>query len=361
MFAGFYQGRRVLVTGHTGFKGAWLSLWLRHLGGDVHGLALAPPTEPSLHELTEPGTFVSQTDCDVRDLAAVESVLESVQPEFIFHLAAQSLVRRSYDDPMETLSTNVFGTAHVLEATRRLNLICPVVVVTSDKCYENSGDDHSFKESDALGGADVYSASKAAAEMVAQSWRRSFFERGGKLGPVATARAGNVIGGGDYAADRIVPDAVRALLAGEPVPVRNPAALRPWQHVIDCLSGYLWLGARMAEGNVGTTYNFGPDPAAQQIVQCLVKELLTHWPGEWTNLAENNPPPEAPRLSLAIDKAARELNWQPVWNWETAVEQTAAWYRARHMEDASDLRAYSLAQIDRYGHDAAEAGQPWTA
>ena len=361
MFAGFYQGRRVLVTGHTGFKGAWLSLWLQHLGADVHGLALAPPTEPGLHELTEPGTFASQTDCDVRDLAAVETVLESVQPEFIFHLAAQSLVRQSYNDPMGTLSTNVFGTAHVLESARRLSLGCPVVVVTSDKCYENSGGDHFFEESDAMGGADVYSASKAAAEMVSHSWRRSFFERDGNLGPVATARAGNVIGGGDYAADRIVPDAVRALIAGEAVPVRNPTAVRPWQHVIDCLSGYLWLGMRMNGKDVGSKYNFGPNPESQQPVQQLVEELLKHWPGDWCNLAENNPLPEAPRLSLAIDKAARELNWQPVWNWETAVEQATAWYRARHVEDTTDLRAYSLAQIDRYGHDAAEIGQPWAA
>ena len=178
---------------------------------------------------------------------------------------------------------------------------------------------------------------------------------------MATARAGNVIGGGDYAADRIVPDAVRALMAGKAVPVRNPTAVRPWQHVIDCLSGYLWLGMRMNGKDVGSKYNFGPNPESQQPVQQLVEELLKHWPGDWCNLAENNPLPEAPRLSLSIERAALELNWLPVWNWETAVEHTIAWYRARHVGDTTDLRAYSLAQIDRYGHDAAEAGRPWAA
>ncbi len=359
MFVGYYKGRRVLVTGHTGFKGAWLSLWLRHLGTEVHGAGLAAPTDPSLHEITAPDTYTSETSCDIRDLAALEAALEAIHPEFIFHLAAQPLVRLSYEEPLETLMTNVLGTTHVLEAVRRLKLNCPVLVVTSDKCYENDGGDQLFAEGNSLGGADVYSASKAATELVAHSWRRSFHDRDNCLGPMATARAGNVIGGGDYAGDRIVPDAVRALMVGKAVPVRNPAAVRPWQHVIDCLSGYLWLGARMGGKDVGSTYNFGPNPESQQPVQQLVEELLKHWPGDWCNLAENNPPPEAPRLSLSIDKAARELSWQPVWAWETAVEQTAAWYHARHVENKTDLRAYSLSQIDRHCDDAAAAGRAW--
>ena len=359
MFGGYYKGRRVLVTGHTGFKGAWLSLWLRHLGAEVHGAGLEAPTDPCLHEVIAPDTFTSDTSCDIRDLAALEGVLVSAQPEFIFHLAAQPLVRMSYEEPLETLMTNVLGTAHVLESVRRLELNCPVLVVTSDKCYENDGGDQLFAEDNLLGGADVYSASKAASELVAHSWRRSFYDRDDCLGPIATARAGNVIGGGDYAEDRIVPDAVRALMASKAVPVRNPAAVRPWQHVIDCLSGYLWLGARMGGLDVGSTYNFGPNPESQQPVQQLVEELLKHWPGDWCNLAEDNPPPEAPRLSLSIDKAERELGWQPVWDWKTAVERTAAWYHARHVDNKTDLREYSLSQIIQHCDNAATAGRAW--
>ena len=355
MFGKFYSGKTAWVTGHTGFKGAWLSLWLRDLGANVHGLALAPHAAPNLHETLAPKTFASETIGDIGDFNLVKQAAADAQPDIVFHLAAQPLVRRSYDAPLETATTNILGTAHVLEALRQNKNDCPVVVITSDKCYENDGSSRSFTEADPLGGHDIYSASKAAAEIMTHSWRRTF------NGQIATARAGNVIGGGDYATDRIVPDAIRALRAGEPVAVRNPGAVRPWQHVIDCLSGYLWLGVRMKDDHVSPSFNFGPNPGSQQPVKQLVEELLKHWPGKWTNHAEANPPPEVPRLSLAIDQAARELDWRPVWSWETAVKQTAAWYRARHVDNAADLRAYSLAQIERHCNDATVAGQPWTA
>ncbi len=347
----------MLVTGHTGFKGGWLSLWLHELGAIVHGVGLEPPTEPNLHEIIAPGTFASEARCDIRNFEDVESMVRKIKPDFVFHLAAQPLVRHSYDEPLGTLTTNVMGTAHVLESVRRLGLKAPVLVVTSDKCYANESD-RQHSEEDALGGADVYSSSKAAAELVAHSWRRSFFNRNGNLAPVSTARAGNVIGGGDYAPDRIVPDAVRALQKGQPVPVRNPSAVRPWQHVLDCLSGYLWLGARMEPAS--PAYNFGPESDSIQSVQQLMDEFLKHWPGDWSNLAENNPPPEAARLSLSIALAKKELEWRPTWTWETAVEQTAVWYRARHLDDAEEMRAFSLEQIGYFCATAAESVSPWT-
>ncbi|MBL68884.1 MAG: CDP-glucose 4,6-dehydratase [Verrucomicrobiales bacterium] len=357
MFGDYYRNRRVLVTGHTGFKGGWLSLWLQELGAIVHGVGLEPPTEPSLHEIIAPGTFASEAHCNIRNFEDVKAVIRKVKPDFVFHLAAQPLVRHSYEEPLETMATNVMGTAYVLESVRRLGLKTPVLVVTSDKCYANESD-RQHSEEDALGGADVYSSSKAAAELVAHSWRRSFFNRNEKLALVATARAGNVIGGGDYAPDRIVPDAVRALQRGQPVPVRNPEAVRPWQHVLDCLSGYLWLGSRMETAS--PAYNFGPEPDSIQSVQQLMDEFLKHWPGEWENMAENNPPPEAARLTLSIALAKKELGWRPTWTWKTAVEQTAVWYRSRHQDHAEDVRAFSQEQIRLYCDGAEMAGNPWT-
>ncbi|MDE2681710.1 MAG: CDP-glucose 4,6-dehydratase [Verrucomicrobiota bacterium] len=354
MFGKFYSGKTTWVTGHTGFKGAWLSLWLRDLGANVHGLALAPHAPPNLHETLAPNTFASETIGDISDFDFVKRAADDAQPDIVFHLAAQPLVRRSYDAPLETATTNILGTAHVLEALRANKIDCPIVVVTSDKCYENDGTAHAFTEADPLGGHDIYSASKAATEIMTRSWQRAF------NGRIATARAGNVIGGGDYGIDRIVPDCVRSLAAGEPIAVRSPAATRPWQHVLDCLSGYLWLGARLGEDDsFAEAFNFGPTPEAQRPVRELVENFLQHWPGEWTDASDPTAPHEAATLSLAIDKAREQLGWQPVWDFATAVQSTARWYHQRHVVNAEDLHGLSLAQLEAYTADAAAASAAW--
>ncbi|WCJ58955.1 CDP-glucose 4,6-dehydratase [Fontisphaera persica] len=364
MFQGFYAGRRVLVTGHTGFKGAWLCLWLRALGARVSGFSLPPPTQPSLYELLDPAEFEQERLADVRNFEALAQTLRETRPDIVFHLAAQALVRRSYREPLETFSINALGTAHLLEALRQMESPAAVVVVTSDKCYDNQGWDYAYREGDPLGGHDVYSMSKGAAELVTQAWRRSFFEPHPALGPVASARAGNVIGGGDYAEDRLIPDCVRALLQQRAIGIRNPAATRPWQHVLDCLSGYLWLGARLATAGrpnpLATAFNFGPGPLGNVPVQKVVELFLQHWPGQWQRLQETAPPKEAPLLNLAIDKAVRLLEWQPVWGLGEAVAHTARWYYERHVVKNADMAAWSRQQIEQYCADAAARGAVWT-
>jgi CDP-glucose 4,6-dehydratase len=364
MFSGFYQGRRVLVTGHTGFKGGWISLWLKQLGAHVHGISLPPPPHSNFHEVIQPHTFASETICDIRELEPLAAAVKKIQPEIIFHLAAQPIVRRSYAEPLETFNTNAVGTANLLESVRRAELPCPVVVITSDKCYENHEQDYAYTETDPLGGHDVYSMSKAATELVAQSWNRSFFLPNPKLGPVATVRAGNVIGGGDYAVDRIVPDCIRALCEAQPILVRNPSAVRPWQHVLECLSGYLWLGARLArEGKnspVAGAFNFGPDAAAQQPVRKLVETVLNNWPGEWQDTSDPRHPHEAKLLTLSIQKAAALLDWHPVWNFSEAVSHTVSWYRAHHDFKNAAMLNFSQSQIENYAAAARQKNLAWT-
>ncbi|MBI2928367.1 MAG: CDP-glucose 4,6-dehydratase [Verrucomicrobia bacterium] len=365
MFGNFYRGKRVLVTGHTGFKGSWLGLWLKHLGASVHGLGLAAPTTPSLYESVRASSFNRETECDVRDLSKLQSSFEHAAPEVIFHLAAQPLVRQSYADPVETFTVNALGTLHVLEAVRRLELPCAIVVVTTDKCYENRSWEFAYRENDPLGGHDVYSTSKAAAEILVDGWRKSFFGPNPKLGPVASARAGNVIGGGDYAPERIVPDCIRALLEQRAISIRHPAATRPWQHAFDCLSGYLWLGARLAQlgktSPAASAFNFGPGPHANLPVSALVQEILGHWPGEWHHTPDPNAPHEAAKLNLAIDKAAALLGWHPVWEFAEAVQHTVAWYRQRHLAQDADMTSFSLAQIQAYTQAAQRKGLAWAS
>ena len=354
MFGKFYSGKTVLITGHTGFKGAWLSLWLRDLGAQVHGLALPPYAPPNLHEALAPGTFANETIGDIGEFELVKQTIGDTNPDIVFHLAAQPLVRRSYDAPLETATTNILGIAHVLEALRQNEIDCPVVVVTSDKCYENDGTSRAFSETDPLGGHDIYSASKAAVEIMTRSWQRAFKCR------TATARAGNVIGGGDYGLDRIVPDCVRALEAGESIAVRSPDATRPWQHVLDCLSGYLWLGARLADDeSFASAFNFGPTPEAQRPVRELVESFLQHWSGEWHDTSDANAPYEAATLSLAIDKARQQLGWQPVWDFATTVHRTARWYHQRHVVKVDDLHGLSLAQLEAFTSDAIRQEIVW--
>lgn len=365
MFSGYYDGKRVLVTGHTGFKGAWLSLWLKELGAQVHGLSLPAPTHPNFHETLPAATFASETEADIRDLAHVAEATALRKPEVLFHLAAQPLVRRSYAEPIETLQTNVIGTANVLEAVRRAGTSCVVVVITSDKCYENREWDYAYRENDPLGGHDIYSMSKGAAELVAQAWNKSFYLPNAALGPVVTARAGNVIGGGDYAEDRLVPDCMRALSAGRPIRVRNPEAVRPWQHVLESLSGYLWLGATLgAQGKTSpaaTPFNFGPEPAARQPVRRLVEEILKAWPGEWVDASDASSPHEAKLLALSIEKAAAVLGWSPVWGFQEAIAQTVSWYRERHERKNPSMTDYSRGQIAAYCAAAAQKGLRWAS
>ena len=358
-----FAGRRVLVTGHTGFKGAWLCEWLLGLGAEVYGFAL-PAERPSLFFELDLVHRMKHCIDDIRHLHEVEAAIRDWKPEFIFHLAAQALVRASYREPVQTFATNAVGTAHLLEAVRLAELPCSIVVVTTDKCYENDAAAHggkarAFKETDPLGGHDPYSASKAMAEIVAASYRDSFFAHGTEVA-LATARAGNVIGGGDWAADRIVPDCIRALSSGQPVPVRNPAFTRPWQHVLEPLGGYLLLGAKLEEARrtksaeeiarVAQAFNFGPEPGANRSVRDLVEEVLRHWPGKWEQVAQEKHLPEAPLLSLAIDKACNVLGWQPQWDFATTVRETVAWYReshARHDESAT-MMEFTRGQIATY-------------
>ena len=345
------RGKRVFVTGHTGFKGSWLVMLLHRLGADVTGYSLAPPTTPSLFEAARLRELVADHhEADIRDASRLAAAVAAARPDVVMHLAAQPLVRLSHRDPLETFSTNVVGTASVLDAVRRRGEPCVLISVTSDKCYEPHDDGHPHAESDPMGGRDPYSASKGAAELVAASYRRSYFpparlaEHGVQL---ATVRAGNVIGGGDWAEDRIVTDIVRHLVAGKPVPVRNPAAVRPWQHVLEPLSGYLALAAAMlAEPGPQwcTGWNFGPAAGDDVTVSELAEIFIEAWgAGSWQDMHDPRAPIETHVLRLAIDKALAELPWQPRLTAHEAIRRTAAWFKAFA---AAPAQAHSLCEAD---------------
>lgn len=342
-------GRHVFLTGHTGFKGSWMVALLRRLGAEVHGYALQASSTPNLAELVGIRSLLtSETIADIRDATALRQAMVSAQPDLVIHMAAQALVRPSYADPAETWSTNVMGTVNVLEAARNVEGIAGIVVVTTDKCYENRAWEWGYRETDALGGHDPYSASKAATELVAQSYRSSFFNGGGAL--VATARAGNVIGGGDWSQDRLVADAARAAASSSPLIVRNPSATRPWQHVLDCLSGYLTLGSALLAGKhrAADAFNFGPDHADNVSVGELLTRLSQHWPELcWRVEMQEDAPHEAAFLYLDSSRARRDLHWQSRWGLNKALEQTATWYRgvAQNSSAAPSLMA---SQIDEF-------------
>ena len=354
----FWSGRRVLLTGHTGFKGSWLLLWLLELGAQVWTFALEPESSPNLFcrlaEARPAGLGWQNQIGDLADLEALKDLVLIAQPQVVLHLAAQPLVRRSYEDPLGTWSTNVMGSLHVLEALKPLEHPCAVVMVTTDKVYENREWSYGYREPDRLGGHDPYSASKAGAEIAIASWRSSFCGHGSHQTPhlsIATARAGNVIGGGDWAADRIVPDAMRALAAGEPIPVRNPSATRPWQHVLEPLGGYLLLAEKLASiqdqvNHYACAFNFGPDLNANRSVQELIHASLQHWSGSWRDLSDLSAPHEAGRLHLQIDKAHHQLGWRPRWTFTTTVERTVGWYKAVH-KGASPLEC-CLVDLEKF-------------
>lgn len=344
---GFWAGKRVLVTGHTGFKGSWLALWLSRLGAGVSGYALAPLTRPSLWDALELGGEIKDERADVRDLNSLRRTFAQVKPEVVFHLAAQSLVRASYDDPVGTYATNVMGTAHVLEAARHSTDARVVVNVTSDKCYENRETDHAYRETDAMGGRDPYSSSKGCAELVTAAYRSSFFQGRAAL---ASARAGNVIGGGDWATDRLVPDLIRAFASGEPARIRNPRAIRPWQHVLEPVSGYLQLAERLWDDPAGFTggWNFGPSPEDAVPVEEVANALVAAWGPTARWQADRGPHPhEAHFLRLDASKARDVLGWKPRLPLREAVAWTADWYRKQ--SSGTQARALCLRQIEQYG------------
>ncbi len=337
----------MLVTGHTGFKGSWLCAWLERLGAEVTGLSLPPATTPSLFALIEGKAKLRHLLGDIRDLSVVEKAFAESRPEVVFHLAAQALVLDSYDDPVGTFGTNVQGTVHVLDCVRRTPGVQAIVTVTSDKCYENRGLDRGYRESDALGGHDPYAASKAAAEVVAAAYGSSFFVAAG-IGS-ATVRAGNVIGGGDWAANRLVPDCIGALARGEPIDVRSPAAIRPWQHVLEPLSGYLRLAALLVEEPEARSgaWNFGPAHEDACTVAELCDHIVATWgSGSWRDVSTTTAPHEAAVLRLSSEKAKSKLGWSPRWGLATAIAETVQWYRAH----AIGQEAHQLCQdqISRY-------------
>lgn len=351
-----YAGKRVLVTGHTGFKGSWLTLWLSNLGAEVTGYALAPDTDPALFACAGVERRCHSIIADVRDAAPLAKVVAETGPDVIFHLAAQSLVRRSYEQPLETLQTNVMGTVNLLEAVRQAGRPCAVVVVTSDKCYQNREWLYGYREDEPMGGHDPYSASKGCAELLTASWRRSFFQANGSSRPgiaVASARAGNVVGGGDWAKDRIVPDAVAALSAGRAIPVRNPDAIRPWQHVLEPLGGYLLLGARLRGPQADAhaeAWNFGPRPEDARPVREVVEFLIESWgSGRWHDRRDPGAPHEAGLLRLSTEKATVRLGWAPRWRFEEGLRRTVEWYRAFDAgASAAALADLCLRQIEEY-------------
>ena len=345
--AGFWQGRRVLLTGHTGFKGGWLSLWLQALGAEVCGCALAPPAVPNLFEVARVGAGMDSRLLDIRDLAAVQAAMRSFRPDIVIHMAAQPLVRLSYREPVETYATNVMGTVHVLEAARQAGTVRAIVNVTTDKCYENREWVWGYREHEPMGGHDPYSSSKGCAELVTSAYRRSFLAEGGIA--LASVRAGNVIGGGDWAEDRLVPDILRAFGQHQPVRVRNPQATRPWQHVLEPLRGYLLLAERLFQDGQSWAegWNFGPVAEDVRPVQWIVEQLAAGWgTGARWEVDEAPQPHEAHFLKLDISKAQQRLHWQPRWRLHTALPAITEWQQA--WLSGHDMQAVCLQQIARY-------------
>lgn len=358
LFNSIYKDKKVLVTGHTGFKGSWLTKWLLMLNAEVYGYALEAPTNPSLYEQLKLDKSIRSVINDIRNFEALKKYINDVKPDIIFHLAAQPIVRDSYINPLDTLEINVNGTANVMEAVRQLKIAANIVVITSDKCYDNKEWIYGYRENDSFGGHDPYSASKGAAEIVVSSWRNSFFDPKNYTThkvKVSSARAGNVIGGGDWANDRIIPDCIRALQNKEIINIRNPYATRPWQHVLESLGGYLLLGSKLLQEDqvediekYCSGFNFGPFSTSNKIVQVLVDEVLKHWDGNW-KYNKQDALHEAYLLNLNIDKAIQLLNWTPVWNFENTIEKTVYWYK-NAFENPNSVITETEKQIREYSY-----------
>lgn len=347
----FWAGKRVFLTGHTGFKGSWTALWLQNMGAQVVGFALPPPTSPALFEVGRVAAGMNSIIGDVRDRDVLLRAVIDADPEIVIHMAAQPLVRASYDDPVGTYATNVMGTIHLLDAVRRTPSVRAICVVTSDKCYENREWVWGYREDEAMGGYDPYSSSKGCAELVTAAYRRSFFNArgGGNAIAVASARAGNVIGGGDWAADRLIPDILRSVMNGQAIAVRNPSAVRPWQHVLEPISGYLVLAQKLwdAPEVAASAWNFGPRDEDARPVEWIVERLCTLWGGgaPWSHEASVQPH-EARFLKLDISKARAELGWQPRWTLTEALDSIVAWHRA--WLSGSDMHEYCNLELERF-------------
>jgi len=353
-FGDCYRGRRVLVSGHTGFKGSWLALWLEQLGATVAGISLDPETQPNHFELLDLG--MDDYRFDIRKADEIKNFVEKLRPDIVFHLAAQSLVRRSYSDPLGNWSTNVMGTANVLEACRKVDSVRAIVAITTDKVYENQEWPWGYRENDRLGGHDPYSASKAACELLIDSYRKAYFA-GSNAPLTASARAGNVIGGGDWSKDRLIPDLVRSVGKKTPLVIRSPNATRPWQHVLECLAGYLLLGQRLLEerNEYAEAWNFGPGSEDNRTVSEMLKLMQVHWPQLKWEQTKTSQTHEAILLYLDHSKAKDRLNWKPVWSLDRALQLTADWYRQYQEHDA----VMSGRQLTEYIDDALTAGASW--
>ena len=352
-----YKGKKVLITGHTGFKGSWLTLWLTELGAHVYGYALEPPTHPSLFEILGLEKVIEHELADIRDTRRLKEAIQRIKPDIVFHLAAQSLVGKSYIDPFQTVEVNTLGTINLMEAVRQSGLALAMVLITSDKCYENREWLFGYREDDRLGGHDPYSASKAASEILINSWRKSFFntatlkDHGVR---VASARAGNVVGGGDWSKDRIVPDCIRDLQNQTYITVRNPYATRPWQHVLEPLSGYLQLGRKLLEfsnehvEDFCEAFNFGPQVTNNKSVRDVVEEIIENWgSGTWKWISPEKTHHESSLLSLSIDKAYHKLHWFPKWTFDETIAHTVEWYQTA-LQGPSHIYEFTVRQIKAY-------------
>ncbi|MGI9606603.1 MAG: CDP-glucose 4,6-dehydratase [Acidimicrobiales bacterium] len=362
MFENAFDSKKVLVTGHTGFKGTWLTMWLQQMGAEVVGISDQIPTQPSHFEAAGLGESMTTHWLDVRDTERIPDAIAGEAPDFVFHMAAQALVKASYDDPVGTYSTNAIGTANVLEGLRRLDSPCTAVLITSDKCYENVETYYGYREDDRLGGADPYSASKAAAEIIISSHTRSFFSADDGTVRIGVTRAGNVVGGGDWAADRLVPDVARAWSQDENVTIRRPQATRPWQHVLEPLSGYLQLGAELSRRPElhGEAFNFGPPAEAVNPVRDVVIALQQHLPGLDLTIDESQAHfHEAGLLKLTCDKALSHLRWTPVLDFDETMQITAEWFARYYTEGPAGIASFTQGQLDYYTGLAAKRGLVW--
>jgi len=365
MFLNVYQGKRVLVTGNTGFKGSWLTMWLLDLGAIVAGYSIDVPSEPSNFKVLGLEKRIKQYWGDIRDRSTFEHAVDEFKPDVVFHMAAQALVRHSYADPVRTFEVNALGTMNVLETIRNRPWISATVIITSDKCYRNVEWQWGYRENDALGGEDPYSGSKGCAELICYSYIHSYFKLNPKLSKIATARAGNVIGGGDWAQDRIVPDCVRAWSKGGAVIIRNPKSTRPWQHVLEPLSGYLWLGSQLISGNNkanGSSYNFGPDASINHSVERLISHIGKYWPAARWGLDDNVSKlnPEATLLKLSCDKALAELCWQATLQFKETARYTSEWYKSYYESKSADMYSLTLDQINGYCSAAKDREVVWS-
>ncbi len=358
LFKGIFQDRKVLITGHTGFKGSWITFWLHHLGANIIGYSLEPPTSPSLFEDLSLEQKITHVTADVADEQKLKEVFDEYQPEIVFHMAAQPLVRYSYQEPVETYRTNVMGTVNLFEAVRNTPSVKVVVNITSDKCYENKEIDYAYKEDDPMGGFDPYSSSKGCAELVTAAYRQSFF-KSSKVG-LASVRAGNVVGGGDWALDRIIPDCIKALNNDQMIEIRNPQAVRPWQHVLEPLSGYLWLASRMWQDShiFDGGWNFGPNDSNNITVEKVVDLVVKFWgSGSWGSSTSDSQPHEAKLLKLDYTKAKELLGWMPVLDTQTTFKTTIEWYKAYSQKE--DIELLTINDINNYVEQAKKNNLSW--